>query len=52
MVKLNNVTQVGIIGCGWLTGYQVEFASTLLPTVASIVGISPRRATRSGRDCT
>ncbi len=30
---------VGIIACGWLTGYQINFESTVLTTVASIVGI-------------
>ncbi|MBJ6981151.1 response regulator [Luteimonas sp. MC1572] len=30
---------VGVIACGWFTGYQVDFASTVLPTVASIIGI-------------
>ncbi|MGY1459248.1 response regulator [Luteimonas sp. A534] len=30
---------VGIIACGWLTGYEIDFASPVLSTVASIIGI-------------
>lgn len=30
---------VGVIACGWFTGYQLSFQSTMLPTLASIVGI-------------
>ena len=30
---------VGIIACGWFTGYQLSFEATVLSTVASIIGI-------------
>ncbi|WP_457017726.1 ATP-binding protein [Luteimonas sp. A482] len=30
---------VGIIACGWFTGYRLDFDATLLTTLASIVGI-------------
>ncbi|WP_187775745.1 response regulator [Luteimonas suaedae] len=30
---------VGVIGCGWLTGFAFDFDAPALPTAASIVGI-------------
>ncbi len=30
---------LGVVGCGWFTGYALQFDAPLLPTAASILGI-------------